>query len=241
MVYILIPIYNEEANIEALALSLLPALPGYKKFYVFVDDGSSDNSKSVIQTNFSSADFIILGDGKNHGPGSSFNTGFEWILQKSDSKDDTIVTMEGDNTSDINILPQMVKISELGFDLVLSSIYAQGGAFDKTSMARKILSLLANTALRFFYGIKIQTLSSFYRVHKIELLRAIKSKYKTIITEKGFICMLELLVKAIRLDAKIIEVPMVLYSKKRKGNSKMKLFKTSVEYFKFVSLKGSRF
>jgi hypothetical protein len=40
--------------------------------------------------------------------------------------------------------------------------------------------------------------------------------------------------KAINCNAKIIEVPMVLKSSKRKGKSKMKILKTIIDYIKFL-------
>ncbi len=57
---------------------------------------------------------------------------------------------------------------------------------------------------------------------------------KQLFKETGFICMLEILIKAIKCDAKIIEVPMVLKSTKRIGKSKMKIVKTSMDYLKFL-------
>jgi hypothetical protein len=66
------------------------------------------------------------------------------------------------------------------------------------------------------------------------LLRKIKSSHTKIIEESGFISMLEILIKAIKQDASIIEVPMKLKSLNRKGKSKMKLVKTAISYFKFL-------
>ncbi|MEJ0055048.1 MAG: hypothetical protein WDN75_04975 [Bacteroidota bacterium] len=54
------------------------------------------------------------------------------------------------------------------------------------------------------------------------------------ISEPGFISMIEILVKSIKANASIIEVPMTLYSGQRKGKSKMKLIKTSMSYLKFL-------
>ena len=142
--------------------------------------------------------------------------------------------MEGDNTSDISILPHMIKISEMGYDLVLASAYAQGGGFEKTSLIRKIISFFANMLFRAFFNIKVLTLSSFYRVYKITLIKSIKIAYGSIIREKGFICMLEILIKAIHVHAKIIEVPMLLKSDQRKGKSKMKLITNTLSYLRFL-------
>ena len=188
----------------------------------------------MLEKLFANHNFIVLGDGSNHGPGFSFNRGFEWILENATNHDAKIVTIEADNTSDLAILPNMLGISDLGYDLVLASVYAQGGGFDKTSFLRKLLSSIANLFLRFAFDIKVQTLSSFYRVYDLALLRTIKSKYSIVIEDSGFLCMIEILLKAIYVDAKIMEVPMVLYSERRKGKSKMKLFKTSWSYIKFL-------
>ena len=234
MLYFLIPIFNEEENLELLHRNLINVLPESEKFFVFSDDGSVDNSIKTIQSLFTGSNKIILGDGANHGPGNAFNVGFEWILNHSKNKDDIVITLEADNTSDISILPTMVQISSLGFELVLASVYAQGGGFDKTSFFRKITSAIANMILRFFFNIKVLTISSFYRIYFIELLRRIKEKNTIMIKEKGFISMIEILIKAIRVKATVIEVPMVLYSAKRKGKSKMKLIKTTLSYFRFL-------
>lgn len=234
MIFFLIPVYNESLNLIGLIHNLQNTLPDYPKYYVFVDDYSTDNSIEIIKKNFSSDNFKILNNEVNQGPGYCFNKGFEWVLLNSKDPADLIVTIEADNTSDLNILIDMVKISELGYDLVLASVYAQGGGFDKTSFFRKLFSHIANLLFRFLFNIKVLTLSSFYRVYKISLIKAIKNNHKEIISEKGFICMLEILLKAVKYNAKIIEVPMVLYSTKRKGKSKMKVVKTGLQYLSFL-------
>lgn len=238
MIYFLLPIYNEEENIPSLAAQLKSMMPGEEKFFVFSDDGSKDNSVKALGAAFGDLTHIVLGDGNNYGPGKAFNTGFEWILAHSKDANDLVVTIEADCTSDISLLPPMVSINRLGFDLVLASVYAQGGGFDKTSFLRKLLSNVANLFFRFCFDIKVLTLSSFYRVYRVSLLRSIKSKYGTLINENGFICMLEILLKAIRCNARVIEVPVRLNSLNRKGKSKMKIVKTSLTYLRFLLKRG---
>ena len=234
-IYFLIPTYNESSNIELLAQNIQSVLPKYDKHYIFVDDCSTDSTIEVIKNQFSTNQLTIIEKEKNAGPGDSFNLGFEWILQHSRSpEEDIIVTLEADNTSDLSILPTMTTLSKLGYSLVLSSVYAQGGGFDKTSFFRKLISFVANMIFRMAFNVKVLTLSSFYRAYHVSLIQKIKDKNQTIIKEKGFICMLEILLKSIHCNAKIIEVPMILHSAKRKGKSKMKIFKTMKGYLRFL-------
>lgn len=233
-IYFLIPVFNEEENIAELYANLAGIAANSEKFYLFVDDYSTDATVEVINNLFKNSKYHIVKKSHNIGPGDSFNIGFNWILTDSESDDDIIITMEGDNTSECSLIYQMIEIINLGYDLVLASPYAQGGGFEKTSFTRKILSFSANMVLRVFFDIKILTLSSFFRAYKINLLKSIADKYGKIIDEKGFISMLEILIKSIRLNSNIIEIPMVLKSEKRKGKSKMKIYKTGIDYFRFI-------
>ena len=234
MIFFLIPIFNEEKNIPNLFKELDGILPGEEKFLVFSDDGSTDNTAKELKKYFIASPHIVLGDGKNRGPGAAFNSGFEWILSNQKTEKDVVVTLEADCTSDISILGKMISINRLGYDLVLASVYAQGGGFDKTTFLRKFISSAANLAYRFLFNINVLTLSSFYRVYTISILKKLRDKYAVLIKESGFICMLEILVKAVDTKASIIEVPMVLSSKKRIGKSKMKMLKTTYRYFVFL-------
>ena len=233
MIFILVPVYNEASNLEKLHQELSQHQFDDVVHYVFSDDGSTDDSKKIINSLFEGSRYTVLGDGINRGPGAVFNTGFEWIL-KNAALHDTVITIEADCTSDLNILPTMLSLNRMGYELVLASVYAQGGGFDKTSFFRKFISATANFIFRFLFDVKVLTLSSFYRVYSVSLLRQIQNKFNAIINETGFVCMLEILVKAIHCHAKVIEVPMVLHSSKRIGKSKMKIVKTTFQYFGFL-------
>jgi dolichol-phosphate mannosyltransferase len=234
MIYIVIPIFNEEQNISNLYNELANFPFNEDHFFVFSDDGSTDNTISQLTKYFPQDKTIVLGDGINRGPGAAFNCGFEWVLENSKSNNDIVVTVEADCTSDLAILSDMIALNKMKYDLVLASVYAQGGGFDSTGFIRKFISSVANLLYRFVFDIKVQTISSFYRVYTVSLLKRIKIKYTNLIEENGFICMLEILTKAIHSEAKIIEVPMVLKSTKRLGKSKMKIVKTTIDYLKFL-------
>ena len=234
MIYFLIPVYNESLNIEDLRNELINTLSKKDKKFVFVDDCSTDNTPEIIKDLFVNSDYKIITKKTNKGPGDSFNLGFEWILNDSDNNNDLIVTIEGDNTSDVTILNNMITICDLGYDIVLASVYAQGGSLDNTNFFRKTLSFFANIIMRFILNLNILTLSSFYRVYKKSLVQEIKQNYNTIITEAGFLCKVEILIKAIHVGAKVIEVPTSLRVDKRKAKSKMRIFRTFKDYLRLM-------
>lgn len=233
-IYFLIPVFNEELNVELLSENIKNTMPGYDKKFVFVDDCSTDSTIECLKKCFLDCDFILIKKEMNYGPGHSFNLGFDWILTDSKDSEDVIVTMEADNTSEVEILSKMIAISKLGYEMVLASVYVQGGRFSKTNLFRVIISFFANQMFRLLFNVKVLTISSFYRVYDISLVKRIKLNYETIIQEKGFISMLEILLKAIKVDAHIIEVPMVLHSNRRSGKSKIKKIKTTLSYLRFL-------
>lgn len=241
MIFFLVPIYNESDNLPRLCSELRALELPDDRTYVFSDDGSSDNSREVIARLFSGTPYVIVGNHRNRGPGAAFARGFEWILSRGPQPTDLVVTLEADCTSDLEILPEMLMLAKMKYDLVLASVYAQGGGFEKTTLLRMISSAIANFGFRFLFGVKTLTLSSFYRVYRVSLLQKINNRFTPIIREFGFVCMLEILLKAIFEKARIIEVPMQLHSSKRTGKSKMKIARTTFRYFSFllrVKLRG---
>ena len=234
MIVFLIPTYNEADNIERLHANLMHASSEHDARFIFVDDGSTDGTIDLIQRIFNSETTVVLTKEANAGPGDSFNLGMNYVLEHFSDEQPAVVTVEADNTSDLGILPEMLMLLDYGYELILASVYAQGGGFSKTSLWRKIVSFVANMLLRIVYDIKVLTLSSFYRVYTFGLLERIRAEYDEIIAEKGFISMLEVLLKSISVKAKVIEVPMVLRSDNRVGRSKMKVFKTARSYLRFL-------
>jgi dolichol-phosphate mannosyltransferase len=234
MLYILIPTFNEEQNVPKLAATLKELIDGADHLIIIVDDCSSDDTVNTIQLALPSANLVIIKKEVNKGPGDSFLLGFEEILKRSANDNDTVLTFEADNTVSVDDLKLLTKIVTLDFQLVLASPYAQGGGFQNTNFWRKLLSFVANLLMRFIYDIKVLTLSSFVRAYRIGLLRKIKAKYPLLIESPGFFSMAEITLKAVKCQARIIEVPVVVQSKERIGKSKMRIIKTSIEYIRML-------
>jgi dolichol-phosphate mannosyltransferase len=234
MIFFLIPTYNEFDNIPLLAENFRKLALKEDFKVIFSDDGSTDRTKEQVSTHFSFCDHVFIEAVQNAGPGKAFDTGFQWILNQSQSDSDKILTMEADSTGDFQLVYDMLVLNEHGYNLVLASVYAQGGGFENTTFIRKMLSFWANLLFRSVFNIKVLTISSFYRCYSVDLMRKIARNNPEIIREQGFICMLEILLKAIACEARIVELPLQLKSGNRIGKSKMKIFKNGVSYMKFL-------
>jgi dolichol-phosphate mannosyltransferase len=235
--YFIIPVFNETANILKL-LDNLAALERELqsqfacKFY-FIDDGSTDNTSAEVLRSRDQLPVEVLMHKTNQGPGAAFATGFRHIVPQL-TLVDWVVTLEGDNTSRLQTLHQMLFRRLEGFEVVLASPYAYGGGITQTSLMRIFLSHVANTLVKELLGIRgILTMSSFFRLYSAEVLIRLEKRYGSrIIESPGFECMVELLAKLIKVQATISEVAMSLDGSRREGKSKMKVLHTIAGYLR---------
>ena len=240
--FVLIPVYNEAGNIPKLIGSLKSLSDELsKKFKVcifLVDDGSQDQTAILARQITGNLDLDILQHPKNLGPGRAFGTGFKH-LSGLITEDDLVLTMEGDNTSRIELVWQMIHRLEEGFDVILASPYLYGGQIENTSAYRIFLSNMANLFIKELMGIHgLLTVSSFFRLYKATSLNLLQSHYGNQIVERdGFECMVEMIMKMAFLKIRISEIAMVLDTKARVGKSKMKIIKTIRGYLALWFLK----
>ena len=238
MIHFIIPVYNEEKNIQALLFNICALMKSQTFSYriVIVNDGSTDMTEMKIKEIKGALPIVLLSHSPNQGVGKTFRHGFSEVLSNAQDTD-IVVTLEADGTSDLEILEPMIKKVQAGCDIVLASCYSAEGGVRGTKLFRVLLSKIANILLRFFFPLKnINTYSSFYRVFKVQRLRELDSLYREkLIEEQGFECMVELLVKFSRLPSiQISEVPMILDGEKRRGKSKMKVVKTITGFLKVI-------
>ena len=241
--YIITTVYNEANNLDRLVSSFRATQKDFEAEYcvkfIMVDDGSTDDTRQLAQRLALNLDFVLLSHPENKGPGKAFATAFQYLASKLRGKD-WVVTMEGDNTSRLEILRQMITRTKEGYEVILASPYMYSGAILQATFFRVFLSFIANNLFKGVLGIRgILTISSFFRLYQGSILLKLHSCYgEEIIEHKGFESMVELLMKLIFLEASISEVPMVLNINLRKGRSKMKLLPTIMGYFSL--LKGKK-
>lgn len=202
---------------------------------IFIDDGSLDNTNSMLNKVNESFGVKLLSHQSNRGPGKAFGTGFEYLSSLL-KENDLVVTMEGDNTSRLDTLSHMLIRRKEGYDAVLASPYSYGGGIAKVTFMRMMISHTANGLLKLFLNLRgINTFSSFFRLYTGDIVLKLQSSYgNRIVYSNGFECMIELLVKLIKLHAKISEVEMKLDWESRAGKSKMKVIKTMIGYLSLI-------
>lgn len=233
--HIVVPMLNEEGNVERLLTDLEnlshSIVSEFALNLIFVDDGSTDKTFSVLKNRTGTLNINILSHKVNLGPGAAFATAFKYLSLVL-NENDWVITMEGDNTSRLDTLRQMLVRRKEGYDVVLASPYLYGGEMVNTDGLRVFLSHVANLFVKEFLGIRgILTMSSFFRLYSARIVKQLQIYYgNSIIERKGFECMIELLLKLIYLNARISELAMVLDTSKRMGKSKMKIARTIYGY-----------
>ena len=241
MLHIVIPVYNEEPNVDGLLEGVRGRLDplGVRYRIVMVDDGSTDRTaEKCRQASRPESPIVVVEHGVNRGPGAAFLTGFLAVLKGADPLD-IVVTMEGDRTSDEGILTRLLhRIWAEGDHLVLASCYMYGGGIKGTQMHRVGLSHIANGLIKKTLGLSgLSTLSSFYRAYQVSALQAMRARWGDgFIKSHGFECMVEILYRAAQLRLRVSEVPMVLDGGRRAGKSKMRVVKTSLAYLRLIAM-----
>lgn len=112
---VVIPIKNEEENIEPLIQRITFVLDKVGKSYeiIFIDDGSTDRSFQILRDiQQQNKSLKIIKFDQNYGQTAAIDAG----LRNSTGK--YIVTMDGDLQNDPRDVPNLLQKAEEGFDLV---------------------------------------------------------------------------------------------------------------------------
>jgi dolichol-phosphate mannosyltransferase len=231
-----IPAYNEAENIPNLMADLAPRARELGARIIFVDDGSKDGTYEAIQEHRDGLHLAVVRHPVNRGLGTAINSGLRAALGESQDGD-AIVTLEADNTSDLDDLPAMLGKFNQGADVVLASVYAPGGRIVGVAGWRLAASKAVSNTFRYAGGLKdIHTLSSLYRVYRAGTLRRAAETYGwLLVREPGFAANVELLLKLYNAGAKVAEVPTVNDWGRRLGVSKMNLKPTVMAYGRLMA------
>lgn len=238
MVYFTFPIYNEEHNIQAVIPAVRKLMSEKQYKIVAVNDGSSDGSGRVIKE-LMSRDIIVEETRINMNIGAVFSLAIDRVLRESESDDDIMIIMESDQTSEVDLIKEIIKeIEERGNDIVIASRYQKGGGYRNFPIKRIIASRCANYFLKKVFPIKPEVIdyTIFMRGYRVRVLRDSIECFGLpgLIQSHGFIANSELLIKTALFTKKIKEVPFIYDYGRKIGKSKMNVIRTINEYFTFT-------
>lgn len=237
MVIVAIPAYNEEGAIgdllDEMAVELEDAALDYR--VLVVDDGSTDATAEIVRARGETLPVELIQHERNQGLAAAIRTGLLAAVEQAEDRD-VIVTMDGDNTHPSGLILRMYRMIREGSDVVIASRYQPGARVIGVTPFRQMLSLGASVLFRATFPIHgVRDYTCGYRAYRARLLRrAVEDLGDRLISESGFSCMVELLLRMRRMEAIMSEVPMILRYDHKVGASKMNVRKTVMQTLRLL-------
>jgi dolichol-phosphate mannosyltransferase len=232
---VILPCFNEAQALPGLLPRLLATrerLPQPWELRVLVVDDGSVDATAEIAEGFPGV--MLEVHARNQGLGAALQTGLMSRLAKDA---ELLAVMDADATHPPELLPTMLsKLETNGLDVVIASRFAPGGAEHGLSAMRRLYSRLAGLAMRILAPVHgVRDYSCGYRLYRRDAIGRALQKFGTpLVTERGFVCMVELLVKLARSGAKMGEVGLDLHYELKQGASKMNVGSTIRRYARFA-------
>jgi dolichol-phosphate mannosyltransferase len=162
---VVIPVYNEEENLPILIPSVTEVLEGLGKSYemIFVDDGSTDQSRNILRERASQNSQIrVLGFKKNCGETAAGAAGLK------EARGKVIVTLDADLQNDPKDIPIMLAYLK-EYDMVTGWRQER-----EDSWVKRVTSKIANGIRNWLSGEAIQDSGCTFRAYRRECLQNLK-------------------------------------------------------------------
>ena len=210
-ILVVLPTYNERANLEALVTAIGQYLV---TDIVIVDDNSPDGTGELAdQLSTRHPHVHVLHRPRKEGLGPAYIAGFQWALQRPY---DRIIEMDCDFSHAPWDLPRLVHRSHTA-DLVIGSRYVPGGGTENWNARRRLVSRCGNSYVSLFLGSIIQDWTGGFRCYRRGLLERMAL---STVQAKGYIFQVELAWRAVQLGATVSELP-IRFSDRILGQSKL--------------------
>jgi dolichol-phosphate mannosyltransferase len=229
---VIVPVYNEGANIAKLCRRALDELPPDYELLICYDF-AADNTLPALAS--------IPPDEKPPNIRLVLNTlgrGVRYAIEAGMRAAQTpivIVTM-ADLSDSLTSVPAMLEKAESGAAVVAGSRYMEGGAQFGGPMLKGLMSRMAGLSLYHIAGIATHDATNSFKSYRKDFLDTV-----TIESQAGFALGIELTVKAHLKGLKITEVP-ATWTDRSAGESRFKLVAWLPMYFRwyFIALRSGR-
>jgi dolichol-phosphate mannosyltransferase len=212
-VTLVIPTYEEAANLEAITDAALAQLPEGSRVLV-VDDASPDGTGEVADRLAAAGDSVsVLHRDSKRGLGPAYVAGFRRALGDGAA---LIAQMDADFSHDPADLPRLIEATR-DADLVLGSRYVEDGRVEEWGGLRRAVSRGGSAYARAALGLDIADLTGGFKVFRREVLEAIRLET---IESLGYAFQVETTYRAVRAGFRVVEVP-ITFRDREVGESKM--------------------
>jgi glycosyltransferase involved in cell wall biosynthesis len=164
---IVIPVYNEEGNLESLYEELTKACRTVGRSYeiIFVDDGSRDGSFRILASLQKKDRRVkVLRLRKNFGQTAALSAGFDY------SRGEIVVSLDADLQNDPRDIPRLLAKIEEGFDIVNGWRRKRKDRF----LTRRLPSSLANWLIARMTGIKLHDFGCTLKAFRGEVIKSVR-------------------------------------------------------------------
>ncbi|MFB3896712.1 MAG: glycosyltransferase family 2 protein [bacterium] len=176
---IVLPCFNEQGNIKVITEKLIAILHKYSDYeLIFVDDGSTDNSLSIIkelvQTN---PKIKYLSFSRNFGHQNALKAGMDV------SHGDCLITMDADLQHPPELIPTMIEKWLEGYDVV----YTMRNDTEKTSFFKRLTARIFYYLINKISNIEIPSGTADFRLMDKRVVEIFKSFQESFIFIRGLI------------------------------------------------------
>jgi glycosyltransferase involved in cell wall biosynthesis len=159
---IVIPIYNEEANLSNLIKSWVDFCEVNCFDLILVNDGSTDLTKSILNDLQTSDHLKVLHHKVNRGYGAAIKTGINC------SESTFVVTMDGDGQHELVSILDLLKMIEIhDADMVIGSREKENRVFSLRNVGKWLIRMTA----RILIPNHIQDLNSGMKIYRTKLAK----------------------------------------------------------------------
>ncbi|MDI6850468.1 MAG: glycosyltransferase family 2 protein [bacterium] len=210
---IVIPVYNEESVLGDL-IKVLKDL-GLLKFTLFVNDGSTDKTEEIFESE--GVKYISLE--RNMGKGFAQRVGFNEALKR---EVDAIITMDGDLQHPPYLVFEFLRKLEEGYDIVIGTRWRE---LSKMPKDRYLSNRLTTLAISILCRRRVEDSQSGYRAYRKEVIKDLKFSSNKFEAES------ELLIKGLLSGKKVgyVNIPANYHEKLR---SKINRFVDTLRFLK---------
>ncbi|MGO9888731.1 MAG: polyprenol monophosphomannose synthase [Solirubrobacteraceae bacterium] len=216
-VWVVIPTYNEAANIEGIvrtaAAELDRVAPGAYRILI-VDDNSPDGTGQIAdRLSAAQPQVEVMHRAAKTGLGHAYLAGFARALSGGA---ELVIEMDADFSHDPRYLGPMLDAAKEA-DLVLGSRYVEGGGVEDWGLLRRLISRGGGFYARKILGVQIHDLTGGFKCNHRRVLETIQLET---IRAEGYVFQIEVTYRALRAGFRVKEIPIV-FRDRSVGSSKM--------------------